>query len=320
MARALRIDYPGAWHHVVHRGIGRADIFGGDHDRSAFIDLLGEMDERFGFEIRAYVLMSNHYHLLGRSTEGVLSRSMRHLNGVYTQRYNWHHDRDGALLAGRFHSSLIEADTYLTRVARYIHLNPVSAGLVVAPEAYRWSSYPGYLNPSCAPGWLQRDRVLDYFDGSRVAHHRFVTSGAADGELDALERGAPPAVLGSVAFVQESSARREPHPETAAHRNRLRERPSLDQIDAAVAAAFGVSDMVLRSGQRGWSNAARLVAGHLAAVVGGAPHAVVRDRYGYATTRTATAALGRLRQRLAQDEALRRRVELIGCSLGSPTP
>ena len=315
MARALRIDHPGAWHHVVHRGIGRADIYHHDLDRSAFVDLLGELDERFGLEVHAYVLMRNHYHLLVRSAEGQLSRAMRHLNGCYTQRHNWHHGRDGALLAGRFHSSLIEADSYLTRVARYVHLNPVAAGLASAPEVYRWSSYSAYLHPAQAPKWLHRDRVLEYFAGSRGALHRFTVAAEADDELDVLDHSAPPAVLGSDGFKTTALAHVECDPETSPARRRAIVRPTLEAIDAAVAAEFGVATATLYDGRRGRPNPARMVAGHLAATVGGGSHALVGERYGYAATRTASAALGRLRNTLEADATLACRVERLACRL-----
>jgi REP element-mobilizing transposase RayT len=324
MARALRIDHPGAWHHVVHRGIGRADIFHHDLDRAAFVELLGDLDDRFGLEVHAYVLMGNHYHLLVRSAEGRLARAMRHLNGCYTQRHNWHHGRDGALLAGRFHSSLIEADSYLTRVARYVHLNPVTAGLAAAPEAYRWSSYSAYLHPAQAPTWLHRERVLECFAGSRGALHRFTVAGEADDGLDVLDRRAPPAVLGSDEFKTKALARADCSPEKATARRRATVRPTLEAIDAAVAAEFEVARCTLYEGRRGHPNLARMVAGHLAVVVGGASHAVVRDRYGYRSTGSATAALGRLRDRLDVDSKFVRRLanlqqQICGGQGSSPT-
>ncbi len=296
----------------MHRGIGRADIFHHDRDRVVFVGLLGELDERFGLEVHAYVLMGNHYHLLVRSAEGQLSRAMRHLNGVYTQRHNWHHDRDGALLAGRYHSSLIEADSYLTRVARYIHLNPVTAGLVPAPERHWWSSYPGYLNPSEAPEWLHRDRVLGYFGGSRSALHRSTVAGDADSALDILERSAPPAVLGSPTFVADALAAADDGPETSAARRQAAVRPTLWQIDEVVAAAFGVDCASLLAGRRGQPNTARMVAVFVAAERSGRSHIDIAEHYGYRGTKGVSSALTRVADRCRDDPRLLQRLDDVG--------
>ncbi|MFN3218508.1 MAG: transposase [Acidimicrobiales bacterium] len=319
MARALRIDHPGAWHHVVHRGIGRADIYLHDGDRAAFVDLLGDLDERFGLEVHAYVLMANHYHLLVRSAEGRLSRAMRHLNGCYTQRHNWHHGRDGALLAGRFHSSLIEADSYLTRVARYVHLNPVTAGLARAPEAYRWSSYAAYLHPAQAPRWLYRERVLEYFAGSRGALHRFTVAGDADDDLDVLDRRAPPAVLGSDEFKTKALARADCSPEKATARRRATVRPTLEAIDAAVAAEFEVAECTLHEGRRGHPNPARMAAVHLAAELSGLDHAALAPHYGYEGYTGVSGASSRARHRCETDKAFARRIDGLIEQLAGPS-
>lgn len=316
MARALRIDHPGAWHHVVHRGIGRADIYHHDRDRVAFVDLLGELDERFGLEIHAYVLMGNHYHLLVRSAEGRLSRAMRHLNGCYTQRHNWHHGRDGALLAGRFHSSLIEADSYLTRAARYVHLNPVAAGLTSMPEAYRWSSYPAYLHPAQAPTWLRRERLLEYFGGSRGALHRFTVAGEADETLEVLDRPAPPAVLGSDEFRTKALDRADCSPEKAPSRRRATVRPTLEAIDAAVTAEFEVAKCTLYEGRRGHPNPARMAAVHLAAELSGLDHAALAAHYGYERYSGVASALARSRSQVTFDRALADRLRALSHRLG----
>ena len=128
MARPLRIEYPGAWYHAMNRGASGRAIFQSDRDRHAFLALFGDIAATFGVEVHAYCLMGNHYHLLLRTPRGNLSRALRHLNGVYTQRYNRTHGTDGPLFRGRFKAVLVDADTYLAALSRYIHLNPVTAG------------------------------------------------------------------------------------------------------------------------------------------------------------------------------------------------
>ena len=130
MARPLRIEYPGAWYHVMNRGVDRQPIFLHDAHRESFLSLLSDISRSYQVEIHAYCLMNNHYHLLVRTPLGNISRAMRHLNGVYTQRFNSMEKRDGSLFRGRFKAILVEADEYLLRLSRYIHLNPVAAKLV----------------------------------------------------------------------------------------------------------------------------------------------------------------------------------------------
>ncbi len=151
MARPLRIEYDGAWYHVMNRGAGRKSIFYNDHHRALFLELLYEIHNRYQVEIHAYCLMGNHYHLLMRTQRPNISRAMRHLNGVYTQRYNALQRKDGALFRGRYKSILVEAESYLLRLSRYIHLNPVASILVRVAEEYPWSSYVDYINPSKKP-------------------------------------------------------------------------------------------------------------------------------------------------------------------------
>ena len=130
MSRPLRIQYPDAWYHVMNRGRRGEKLFEGKKDYETFIELLKDIVEDYKVNIAAYCLMSNHYHLLIQTPKGNISRSMRHLNGVYTQRYNRSHLCDGQLFRGRYKSILIDADGYLLELVRYIHRNPLEAGMV----------------------------------------------------------------------------------------------------------------------------------------------------------------------------------------------
>ena len=141
MARPLRLEYSGALYHVTARGNEQRDIFRDDDDRHRFLRLLGETATRFGWNLIAWVLMSNHYHLEVETPEANLSRGMHWLNGRYAQWFNRKHKRVGHLFQGRFKGLLIEKESYLLEVARYIVLNPVRANMVARPEEWRWSSY-----------------------------------------------------------------------------------------------------------------------------------------------------------------------------------
>ena len=130
MARPLRIEFAGALYHVTSRGDRREDIYLDDGDRQLFLEVLEAVCERFNWEVHAYCLMSNHYHLLVETPDGNLSRGMRHLNGVYTQRFNRRHKKVGHVFQGRYKAILVQKENYLLELSRYIVLNPVRAGMV----------------------------------------------------------------------------------------------------------------------------------------------------------------------------------------------
>ena len=160
MSRPLRIIYPGAFYHIMNRGAGYGEIFDNDLHRQIFLELLGELHETFKVNIHAYCLMDNHYHLLLETPLANLSRAMRHLNGVYTQRYNRDTKSDGQLFRGRYKAILVDVDTYLLNVSRYIHRNPIEAGIVRKAEKYVWSSYPAYIGKVNRPSWLTTKLTL----------------------------------------------------------------------------------------------------------------------------------------------------------------
>jgi REP element-mobilizing transposase RayT len=164
MARQWRIEYEGAFYHVLSRGIEQRDIFYDDADRHNFLDILGRMSERFDIDMYAYVLMNNHYHLLIKTNASNLSRSMQWLGTTYTTRFNRRRGRRGHLFQGRFKSIIIENDAYLIQLSYYIHRNPLRAGLVKRLAGYRWSSYPAYAYGKAQPSWLDTDFLLSQFN------------------------------------------------------------------------------------------------------------------------------------------------------------
>jgi putative transposase len=160
MARPLRIEFPGALYHVTARGDRQEAIFLDDQDRAGFLALLGETCERFGAAVHAYCLMGNHYHVVLSTRAANLSQAMRHLNGVYTQRFNRRHGKVGHVFQGRFKAVLVDRDAYLQAVCRYVDLNPVRAGMVAAPADWAWSSYRALTGLAEALPWL--DTALLY--------------------------------------------------------------------------------------------------------------------------------------------------------------
>lgn len=145
MARPLRIEYEGAFYHVTSRGNERKKIFLGKTDYERFRTYLKEGQAKYGFILHGYVLMGNHYHLLLETPKRNLSRIMHYLNSSYSTYFNLKRKREGHLFQGRFKAHLVEKDSYLLELSRYLHLNPVRAGLVEKPEAYPYSSYRTYI-------------------------------------------------------------------------------------------------------------------------------------------------------------------------------
>ena len=160
MSRPLRIAYPGAWYHVMNRGRRFESIYSDKHDYLMFIDLLIEVSEIFNVNIAAYCLMKNHYHILLQTPDGNISRCMRHLNSVYTQRYNKRHGFDGQLFRGRYKSILVCNDSHLLQLVRYTNKNPLKAGMVKDMPDYEWSSYKGYLSYAKKWNWLHKDYIF----------------------------------------------------------------------------------------------------------------------------------------------------------------
>jgi REP element-mobilizing transposase RayT len=165
MSRAWRIEYEGALYHLLSRGNERKDIFDDNRDRNIFLDTLGEMSERFEVSVFAYVLMSNHYHLLVRSERANLKKAMHWFGTTYTQRFNRRHLRSGHLFQGRYKSILVQNDAYLLQLSCYIHRNPLRAGLVKRLADFRWSSYLAYAYGKRAFKWLSIELILSQFEG-----------------------------------------------------------------------------------------------------------------------------------------------------------
>lgn len=163
MARPLRIEYKGAWYHVLNRGRRREKVFFDDADYRFFMKLLGECRAQFEVETHAYSLIPNHYHLIVRTPEANLSRMMRHLNGVYTQYINRKYKLEGSLFKGRFKAIVIERESYLLELVRYIHRNPYKAKLEDGIGQHKWTSHRAYMREKERPQWLVVNGVLERF-------------------------------------------------------------------------------------------------------------------------------------------------------------
>jgi putative transposase len=209
MARPLRIEYPGAFYHVTSRGNEKKDIFKSRRDREKFLSYLQSSVERYGALIHAYCLMTNHYHLLLETPRGNLAEIMQHINGAYTTYFNVKRKRTGHLFQGRYKAIVVEADEYALELSRYMHLNPVRAGMVRVPQEHEWSSYISYVGIGAGLEWLKTDFILSYFGENRIESARkykmFVEDLLKTEYESPLNSAVASTILGTPEFIAEIS-------------------------------------------------------------------------------------------------------------------
>jgi REP element-mobilizing transposase RayT len=183
MARPMRIEYPGAVYHITSRGNERKPIFKDNKDRRIFLEIVQKTNYRYNFICHAYCLMGNHYHLLIETPDGNLSKGMRQLNGVYTQAFNRRHKTVGHVFQGRYKAILIQKETHLLEVCRYVVLNPIRANMVKHPEEWKWSSYQATARKRKPHPCLKPDWILGQFANNQRAakqkYREFVKAGIA---------------------------------------------------------------------------------------------------------------------------------------------
>ncbi|NVE01749.1 transposase [Massilia sp. BJB1822] len=179
MSRLARIEFPGALYHVTARGNRRNHIYLDERDYLIWQDLLAQTVERFNLVVHGFCQMPNHFHLLVETPDGNLAAGMQFLNGVYAQHFNARHELVGHVIQGRYHAVLLQKQSHLLELARYISLNPVRAQLVSDPLEWRWSSHRAMLNPRSAPRWLTTAWLLSQFAQAvpETAYQEFVHAG-----------------------------------------------------------------------------------------------------------------------------------------------
>jgi REP element-mobilizing transposase RayT len=259
MSRPLRIQFPDAVFHVMNRGAARRATFSGEADYQAFLDTVAEASGLWGIEVFAYCLMGNHYHLCLRTPRGNLSRVMRHLDGIYTQRFNRRHGRDGPLFRGRYKAILVEESEYLAAVIRYIHLNAVDAGIVKMPEDYRWASHRYYRQTKGAPSWLNTTEGVEQI-GGRQAFHEFVLSGNEQALKRYYEAKRQSPILGSEEFIERIRQRGAVGMREHARYERRVVQTAPERVIEEVARQYKVAREEIFRGIRGRENEARKVA------------------------------------------------------------
>jgi len=313
MSRPLRIQFKNAYYHVMNRGAGRAVVFTNDAQRTLFLELLREAHEMFRAEIHAYCLMGNHYHLLMSTPDGNLQRIMRHINGVYTQRYNRLEQTDGPLFRGRYKAILVDANDHLLNVSRYIHLTPVAAGLVKRAEAYPWSSYCSYIGPGRAksPRWLNVETTLSLI-GARSRKRRyeeFVEAGV-DSETERFYGGKKQApILGGDKFIQKMQRRVRSNREIPEQRT-LRPRVRMNEIIDLTAREFKSERTRLLHATRGRgnTNVARSAAMYLTRKSAGYPLNEIADCFGLKSYGSVSGQIHRFKETLDSNPQIERKV------------
>ncbi len=243
MARPLRLEHEGALWHVTSRGNEAKNIFRRDADRILFLMILAEAAKRFEWIVHVYTLMTNHFHLVIETPEKTLSRGMQWLNGRYARRFNGRHKRKGHLFQGRFHSVLVEKDTHLLELTRYVVLNPVRAGMVERPEEYRWSSYRATAGLEAAPEWLATEWILRQFGSdpgrARAEYAGFVDAGVGI-ERSPWDERVGQIYLGAAEWIERMQALVDEEPRSEEHPRAQRHiaRPTMTRVVEAVAKTF----------------------------------------------------------------------------------
>jgi REP-associated tyrosine transposase len=306
LARLLRVELTGAVYHVIARGNERKAIFRDDRDREIYLERLAECRERFRLRVLAYCLMSNHIHVAVERGPFPLSRAMLALHSFYAQRFNSRHRRSGHLFQGRYRAFLVQDDKYLFALLRYIHLNPVRAGMVDRPESYSWSSDRCYRSGR-GPDWLDLDVALGRLSSDRkeaaAAYRRMMGDQDQQSYEDVVSLGFP--VRGDPEFIQRSVA-------IVGETVRLPSGWTPESLADAVAKAEGSSLEVLRrAGKSAAASRSRLIAAYLG------------RREGFSIARMARCfrreestfhrGLDRLERLMTLDDAVRGHVDRLAC-------
>jgi len=301
---------------VTCRGNGRQQIFLAEFDRTKFLELLARSVETYRVRLIAFVLMTNHFHLVVKTPHANLQELMRHFNISYTAYFNKRHGRSGHLYQGRYKAFLIDADSYLLEVSRYLHLNPVhTAQLVHSTEEqtreylrnYRWSSYRDYISSRRYP-FLALDEVLGYFKGDRLSYRDFVEEGISHSE-NPLEKGKGHNIIADAAFIKDvlKQARVTPQREQPAARRAIA-RVEPERVLLTVMKRFRTNrEEILRNRYRG---PARSIAMELLYRYAGMNQREIGELMGVDYS-TVSVTRKRLRHMLAANDRLKKRFHAV---------
>ena len=319
MSRPLRIEYPDAWYHIMNRGRRSENIFSDEKDYILFTELLKETSEMWNIRIASYCLVPNHYHMLVQTPEANISRSMRHLNGVYTQRYNRRHNCDGQLFRGRYKSIIIYTDIYLLQAVRYIHRNPLRAGLVDKIDAYKWSSHKGYISIAKKWDWLHKNHFISMLSKNRkdwLRYYRKWVSVEEENEVSEKVDGIKwPVCLGPQAFIdriKETYGSQKINKDIPSSRELL---PDTKRILEMVCKSYdvGVADFFKK--RRGKINEARDVAIYLTRKLRRDTLKEIGEQFEIFNESTVSSVIERMKKKLAGDRKFALRLDQLAESI-----
>ena len=299
----------------MNRGRRSDRIFEDRNDYMMFVDLLKDATELWDVRIAAYCLMSNHYHFLIHTPKGNLSRCMRHINGVYTQRFNRNHGVDGQLFRGRFKSILVDGDDYLLELVRYIHRNPLRAGVEESLGKHPWSSHKGYLSSAGKWDWLYKGFILSLLspekEGRLKAYKQFMKMEDSEGITQVFERKKWPTFLGDEKFTiwlkgkffEQKNDPQIPESRTLA--------PDLETIKKAVCSYYSIDVSELLKRRRGKFNEPRSVAIYLIRMLRKDGLLKISSEFGLRGYSSVSSVLEGMKKKIQTNRRLRKRVEEI---------
>ena len=317
MARPLRVEYPGAYYHVISRGNNQEKIYKNDRDKEKFLEYLEKAAERFSIIIHTYCLMSNHYHLLVETPEANLSLAMQWINVSYATYFNRKRGRYGHLFQGRFKAILIDADEYLKHLSRYIHLNPVRAKMVSQPAEYQWSSYGAFIGENKALRFLETSWLMSNFGRTKKEANRNYQDFVEKVDVKALENPSKQVtggfLLGDADFVnwvKETFLSERNDEKEIPQLKKLKPKVSLVKVVQAVTQEFNCSpERIIAKGRK--KNKAREVALYIARDMSGMSCRDLGDYFGGVSGALITIMHKRIAAESKRNRRLKRRIDKI---------
>ena len=313
MARPLRIEYEGAFYHVTARGNERRRIYWNEYDYEKFKEYLKEAQEKYGYRLHCYALMTNHYHLLIETPQGNLSQVMHYINGSYTTYMNKKRNRSGHLFQGRYKAIVVDHDVYLLELSRYMHLNPVRAKMVAHPVEYRQSSYKSYISRN-GEDIVYRDLILKMPGNGRTGgvkqYKEFVEAGIGRDLENPLKNVYGGVILGSTKFIKVTLGKLKDgllRKEDISHRRELTARIGAGDVIDVVADYFGMNRGDLIESKNGSRNiAVYMIKKHT-----GLTNREIGQALGGMTSSAVGKMYQRFRARVTDNKALQQEVQRI---------
>ena len=317
MTRPLRLEFPGAFYHIVNRGNAQGKIFLNNRDREKFLEYLRDSVERFALIVHAYCLMDNHYHLIVETPDANISRALQWLNVSYAVYFNKKRKRIGHLFQGRFKALIVNADEYLQVLSRYIHLNPMRATLVKKPGDYRWSSYNAFIGNDEVPEWVETTFVLSTFHKTRKQAMHLYRKFCEDVDPESLENPSKDAVQGFILgnenfvnLIQEKLIFSNADENEIPQLRKLKLRPTVEQVVDKVCKEFSCRTAdIIRAGKKG--NTARETAIYLSCFYTGLTGKEVGNFYGQISGAGVAMVLKKIKAKIEKDKQFSTKVRKI---------